>query len=505
MIEGEHSAGHALPPAPASLALRVAAALGVHEAGRVLRDFTIYLPTQLIPALAGFLVLPILARKLTPTELGVLTLAQTLITLGWVMVASWLASAIIRELPAHRKGGTVTAFSGALTRALGLSSVVLAAVAALLAAVGMASSAVSDNLFLIIAAITGLTLQNVAVSLLAASLRPRAYVLVDATARTGGVLLGVVLVFQGHNVQGYLLGLALASLVVGSLGLALSWPHSGHDTPHATPASLGPWLRFGVPGSIAAVATWGLSYLDRYLLAALRDTGEVGIYSVGNVIGDKAVAIPAMAFLTAAGPLLITAYERSGRVEVERLMRAYTRVILLVSLPIIGFVTATAGTVVPLLAGERFYAKAADVAPIISAGSLVYALALIGYTGLIVGKRTWPMVWGGAIGVLVNVVANLLLIPPFGIVGAAIATPLAMAAFLVGTQVWSSRHATWHFPVMTLARAGIAAAAAYGAARLALTSLDWPRGGELAFAAATISAVYLASLALLGELRHAST
>ncbi len=186
-------------------------------------------------------------------------------------------------------------------------------------------------------------------------------------------------------------------------------------------------------------------------------------------------------------------------------MRAYTRVILLVSLPIIGFVTATAGTVVPLLAGERFYAKAADVAPIISAGSLVYALALIGYTGLIVGKRTWPMVWGGAIGVLVNVVANLLLIPPFGIVGAAIATPLAMAAFLVGTQVWSSRHATWHFPVMTLARAGIAAAAAYGAARLALTSLDWPRGGELAFAAATISAVYLASLALLGELRHAST
>mgnify|MGYP003336594428 CR=1 FL=1 len=51
---------------------------GSHDAGRALRDFATYLPTQAIPAIAGFLVLPLLARKLTPTELGVLAIAQTL-------------------------------------------------------------------------------------------------------------------------------------------------------------------------------------------------------------------------------------------------------------------------------------------------------------------------------------------------------------------------------------------------------------------------------------------
>src|SRR3954470_5464693 len=72
--------------------LWLAQALGVRDAGRVLRHFVAYLPTQLIPAVAGFLVLPVLARELAPTQLGVLTLAptprgvlttaQTLTTLG---------------------------------------------------------------------------------------------------------------------------------------------------------------------------------------------------------------------------------------------------------------------------------------------------------------------------------------------------------------------------------------------------------------------------------------
>src|SRR5262249_37381449 len=49
---------------------RLARALDLHDVGRALRDFAAYLPAQLIPALAGFLALPILARALTPGQLG---------------------------------------------------------------------------------------------------------------------------------------------------------------------------------------------------------------------------------------------------------------------------------------------------------------------------------------------------------------------------------------------------------------------------------------------------
>ena len=57
------------------LAIRVASAIGIRDAGRVLRDFTYsYLPNQALAAVAGAIALPILAHELTPTYLGVLTI-----------------------------------------------------------------------------------------------------------------------------------------------------------------------------------------------------------------------------------------------------------------------------------------------------------------------------------------------------------------------------------------------------------------------------------------------
>ena len=87
--------------------MRLARTLGLAEAGRALRDFATYLPTQVIPAIAGVLVLPILARELAPSELGVLAIAQTLITLGWTAAGSWLTTTLIRELPAARQAGNL--------------------------------------------------------------------------------------------------------------------------------------------------------------------------------------------------------------------------------------------------------------------------------------------------------------------------------------------------------------------------------------------------------------
>lgn len=484
--------------------VRLASALGLREAGRVLRDWVTLLPTQVIPAIAGFLVLPILARQLAPTELGVLAIAQTLITLGWVVSAQWLTTALLRELPSSREQGALGGFSQSLLRGLGLTGVALGAFSLLLATASFFSSAVAKNLWLIIAAALGLVLQNIAVSLFNASLRPRAYAIVDVLARTGGIGLGVWLVFEGHKVHGYLLGLAVSSLVVGTVGLVAGWPQPQPGDPPSRAPDLRAWLHYGAPYATAGVAFWGLQLIDRYLLAALRDTGSVGVYSVGAVIGEKGILIPTFAFAVAARPLLITAFERHGRAEVERLMRAYSRIVLLVGLPVVALAAATAHVLIPLLSSgyyQRFYAPAAPVVPIVAAGSLIYAVSRVGETGLlVVAKQTRPLVYAALFALVVNVVANLVLIPPFGIKGAAIATPISYLALLLGVQWYARHHATWRFPYMTLVRGGLAAGAGYAAARFALTGVDG-RVLKLAVAAAACVVAYAVSLALLGERR----
>jgi len=279
-------AADARAPAEQPRGVRIAGALGLSEAGRALRDFATYLPSQILPAIAGFLVLPVLARKLAPPELGELAIAQTLITLGWAATGQWLTTAVIRELPAARQRGELRGFSATLARGLGLSGVGLAVFSFALLALASFSHTVSQTLPLVIAASAGLILQNLAVTLYAAELRPRAFAVVEVLARVGGIALGVWLVFRGHKVQGYLLGVAAGSLVVGSVGLLTAWPREDAGRKQGAGHHLRAWLDYGAPVAVSSVAAWALFLVDRFLLAVLKNTGAVGLYSVGAVIGD---------------------------------------------------------------------------------------------------------------------------------------------------------------------------------------------------------------------------
>ncbi|MHB8642311.1 MAG: lipopolysaccharide biosynthesis protein [Gaiellaceae bacterium] len=479
--------------------------LGVREAGRVLRDFAAYLPTHAIPALTGFIVLPVLARKLTPSELGLLAILQTLASLGWTISASWLAAAVIRELPASLEVGAVASFRRVLARGLVLVAGALAFFALLIATGSIFSADIAANYPYLIAATAGLTLENISIALFAGSLRPRAYATFELTVRLTAVSLGMALVFAGHGIGGYLAGLATSTLLLGTIGIFVAWPRD-KGAPREARAhgdSIRVWLSYGVPASAAATAVWAMTFVDRYVLVALRSKGAVAVYTVANIIGDKIVSIPMMAFFAAAAPLFFTAFERGGRMEVERLMREYTRVIMLIGLAAIAYVAASASDAIALLTGKSAYQAGAHVAPVVAAGALLYGLGGVASIGLAVARRMQTLIYCAAIGLVVNVVANLILIPPFGIMGAAIATPVATGTYLAAVYWFARPHASWHFPYATLGRAAVASIVGYGAAEAIGRIVASHVAGIIAMAAVGLP-VYLLTLAVLGETRSVS-
>jgi O-antigen/teichoic acid export membrane protein len=500
----ERSNGEVAVRPPASLGLRLAHVFGVQDAGRLLRDFATYLPSHVVPAVVGFLVLPILARRLAPTELGVLALAQTAITFGWIAAGSWLTASIVRELAGHRQRGEQELFRRTLARGLALVAAGLAGFAALVGLASTVSSAIGENALLIVAATAGLIVENVTAALFTASFRPRAYGVVELAARVGSIGFGTILVFEGYGVRGYLVGLATGSLAVGLVGLVAAWPRDGRArtaSPSPTPA-VRPWLHYGIPASTAAIVLWGLTFVDRYLLAGLANAGEVGIYTLGSVLGDKVVMVPMYAFFVAATPLLVAAFEQHGHAEAERLMRSYTRLILLLGLPCIAAIGVAADELVPLLAGEpykEFYAPADRIPAIIAIGSLLYALTTIGGIPLSLARRTRPLVYASAIGLAANVAANLALIPSLDALGAAIATPLGWLVYLGAVRFWARRHGRWHFPAGTLVRAGAAAGVGYAAAVLLVPETRTEIAGVFA-ETVVVAVVYLAALFASGEL-----
>jgi O-antigen/teichoic acid export membrane protein len=505
------------PPAvivpPPSLGVRMSRAVGLHEAGRALRDFLTYLPAQLLPAVAGAVALLLLPRRLLPTPYGILQLALSVVTAAWVICGQWVTGAITRELPAARARGDLAGFSATLSRALRGVALLFALFAIGLAGAGIFSSAISDNLPLILFAAAGMLLQNVAVTLYSASLRPGRYAVTLLASRIGGIALGLVLVYHGRDVSGYLFGIGIVSVVVGTIALVDALPRA-RATERGRPKqtdTIRAWAAFGIPVGLTAFVGWAMLFADRFLLAGLRSTGEVGVYSLGATIGSQVVTLPALAFMTGARPLAMKSYAEKGKPEVERLMRAWTRIVLLIAVPASGFLLVTAEAIVRFGPGWQrgtVFFPAVRVIPIIAFGTAIFVLVGLAALGCSVTRQIRPMIWSAAAGLAANVASNLVLIPAFGIIGAAISMPIGAAVYLAAAT-WSSRqYARWHFPFGTLVRSLVATAIAIAVAELAigwlyegpLTQTD--AGEQIGLAMLVGGLAYVGGLALLGELRH---
>jgi O-antigen/teichoic acid export membrane protein len=205
------------------------------------------------------------------------------------------------------------------------------------------------------------------------------------------------------------------------------------------------------------------------------------------------------------------AYAEKGKPEVERLMRAWTRIVLLIAVPAAGFLLVTAEAIVRFGPGWQrgtVFFPAVRVIPIIAFGTTIFVLVALASLGCSVARQTRPLIWSAAAGLTANVASNLVLIPAFGIIGAAISMPIGAAVYLAAAT-WSSRgYARWHFPFGTLVRSLVATALAIGLAELAirwlfagpLTQSD--AGEQIGLATVVGGLAYAGGLALLGELRH---
>lgn len=461
----------ATPDPPArSRSVRLATRFGVHDAGRLLRDFAVYFPARVVAAFAAAVALPIIARRVPPTELGTLALAQTLINLGWIAAMQWLTATVMRELPRHREQGDIVAFRRGLCRALGLVAVSFAAFVVFVWIAAFLSSAIRQNVTIIVLAAAALSVQNLTTTLFLASFRPRLYALFETVGRVGGIVLGIRLVFLGHGVAGYLVGLTVVPAAVGLIGLPFAWPRGVQTASRPERVSLLGWMGYGVPAAVSASIMWAFLFVDRYLLALLKTTGDVGIYSLGAVVGSQSVLIPAFALSSVARPLLYQAYEAEGREAVEGKVRAYTRLLLILVLPVVAFVAVAAPPVIRFLSTGffgQYYTPAIRVAPLVAVATALQSLGYLGNVGIAISRRTRLQLVGTGSALTVTVVANVVLIPLFGVIGCAVATVVGSAVLVLAPRRYAARYVTWRFPWGTLVRAGLAAGLGSAAALVA--------------------------------------
>jgi O-antigen/teichoic acid export membrane protein len=383
--------------------------------------------------LAVFL-LPLYTRFLDTEDLGAVGLIVALSAVLVTILRLGISSAFFRFYfdspePAQRRLVVRTSFW------FTIASATLGLAAGVLLAEPIANLLGLDDANLVRAGFVGIWAQmnyEQLTSLFRAEERSTAFVLAslaNIAVTIGATILLVVVWEQGAlgvivgNFTGTLaVYLALLAVHREQLGLQFSRP------------LLREMNRFGIPLVPAALALIAVNFSDRFFLVHLASLDEVGLYEIGVRIASAMVLL--LTAFRMAWPAF--AYSIEDDAEAKRTYAFVLTYLVVVASWLALALGLLAPWLVRLLTQPEFYEGERVVAPL-AFGGMAYAAYIVMAIGVGRAKRTqfnWVITGFAAV---VNVALNLILIPPYGIMGAAVATVASYVVMFLGMTWYAQR------------------------------------------------------------------
>lgn len=280
-----------------------------------------------------------------------------------------------------------------------------------------------------------------------------------------------------------LAGIFEANLIAALLSCALVLPLTlRHLMPALDRSTLITLLRFGLPFLPSTLAVVAIDQLDRFLLRLLTDLQTVGIYSAGYRLG-LLMSLLVTAFRFAWVPFFMNTAEDAGAKAVFARVLTYFMLVcalifLAMSLFLDEIVRLRLGSF--HLFGEAYW-SGMFIVPIVMLAYWLYGVAQNFLAGITLQEKTayFPLITGASL--FVNAGANLLLIPLFGMAGAAWATVAAYAVMTLLSYVISQRLYFIAYERLRLAKIVLVTAVLYSVHALAAPGLWWRAGLLLLF------------------------
>ena len=406
-----------------------------------------------------FLLLPVYTRVLSPSDYGVLALVLVLEAVlkplyRWGLDTSFLRLYYDCRNDAERRtlAGTIILFllgaNGGLTLLLlafapAISSALFGVhdhvtILSLLFANGFIAS-------FIFPALTRLQIQE----------KSRAYATLNFVRSLGTIVLRLVFVV---GLRWNVTGIVLADVVVSTLMVAgLSPTIHAMTTWRFSRSVAREMLQFGFPRVPQGVMHQGMMMSDRFFLALYLPLEQVGVYLIGISIASVVKLYPA-AFSTAWMPFAFDSMRRSDAPRLFGRLASYAFAVL-------SFLTLAlaclAGPVVELMTPNAFHA-AARVVPLLALGMAIQSTSILLSTSINVAKRTHAYPIATAVGGSVSLGGYFLLIPQWGLFGAAASVVAGQIVFVATLSYFAQRYYAIRYEWGRLAMTAGVAIALYG-------------------------------------------
>lgn len=458
----------------------------------MLSDSVIYGLGNYATRVFGFFLIPVYTRYLVPADYGILTLANMIGNLLFIVCNMGQSTAFFRSYYDHDDAGgrqTVVATSVILGIAccapLGIALFLWSGP---LASVVFGSPLYTGMLVLVSLSTVSNVLLRIPFAILRAEEKATRYAVLSVARGLFAIVLALVLVVGfGQGVVGIVWSqfashfLFLVVLLPGVLW-GLRWSFDSRTARHL--------LEYGWPLLFAGLATFVLNLSDRYFLKHYSTLRELGLYSLGYTLAEGLFLL-VTAMRLAYPPFVFS------NMKTPDAPRLYARV-LTYYVAVMGFLvlalSVLAADILRIMAAPDYH-DAYRVVPLVALGELFHGFSFLSPIGLMITRKSTFRMWSVVIAAGLNLLLNYLWIPGHGMMGAAAATAVSFMVQSVLVTSVALRFYRVDFEYGRMLKAGLACGAVYLVSTWVPADAPW----MLALAVRLgILALYPVGLGLLG-------
>jgi O-antigen/teichoic acid export membrane protein len=466
----------------------------------------IYSPSQFLPALTAFITTPILTRLFPPAEYGYWALATSASAFLVALAVSGLGSTVLRYYPAYKAKSTLDVFFATLSVTVGTIVIIVAGTSFLILFLlkEFLPSVLVQLLPLVLLIFVAQSIFTVFISVLRAQGRSGSFTCFQLFMNYGALGVGLLLVAVWRfRVEGLLWGTLITLVLTLPFLIFLATRRVGIHPKHFHLTDAGQIWNYAWPLALGGVAMWGLRLSDLFIIGFFRPERDVGLYSVSYNISAKTIELLVALFLLSVSPLVYSTWESEGREATENAMTMLTRVYLILCLPAAVGLSVLAVPFVALLTAPEYY-EGSRIVGFVAFSSFAWGLSNIAFMGIAIKKQTLRLGANNIAAASTHIGLQLLLVPRFGYVAAAISTLIGFTVLLVLNTLASRPFLTWRFPFSTL-RNVIVASVVMGLVAWGIYGLSRPgSSGSPAYLFLSIAVAiptYLVGLWWLGEVK----
>ena len=400
--------------------------------GEVVRGASAAFFLQILGACLSFALNLVLARKLGVEGTGIYFLAFTVMSFSSVIGRLGLDNSLLRFVASGAAAGNWKQVTGVFRQGVTLSSTSSAVVAAALfflapwlTAVVFKQPKLIDPLRILALAVIPFSVLNILAQMLKGVKRIQAGIIIQYVALPGATLgLLAIFSFTALDVSRVTLLYGTSALLVMAAGMVLwhySVPSGGLSRGKFDFRTL---ISTSLPLFWVTTMHLIMASSETFMLGIFKDEATVGLYNIAARITFLTTYV-LVAVNSVVAPKFAALYSKGAKEELRRVARA-SALISLATLPILLVFTLVPDIVLSLF-GPAF----------IDASPALVILALGQFANVVTGSvGGFLLMMCGQERVLrnnilfmtvLNVVLNILLVPPFGIIGAALATASSMA------------------------------------------------------------------------------